>query len=339
MKNKALCISIMLAAGALLSACGLSEYLPDLSQLRPGHTAAPVQEPAESAGGTVITDPATPAAAVVLSDSRYGTLIHIDRTERVVLDPAQGKQKILTYAWDSVKVSTPDYPDAGVRMTEEMAALQDIWYTGSGSTGGDIYGYNTMLEAAEDRFALTQEYGGQAACMATRYVTVERADSSVCVFQVNTITDLGGGERSSSSEQICFDARTGERLSALADDPQRQPASVGSVKLLPLAKLPEGEFEIADRIVIGEGGDALILLAEGEVRDLSLWSLQYTDRFYLDAELFFCGRLRDCALQLALMTPGDLPNTLLRYRDAAGVHDYLIGISGENGEYILTENQ
>ena len=46
MKNKALCISIMLAAGVLLSACGLSEYLPDLSQLRPGHTATPVQEPA-----------------------------------------------------------------------------------------------------------------------------------------------------------------------------------------------------------------------------------------------------------------------------------------------------
>ena len=67
--------------------------------------------------------------------------------------------------------------------------------------------------------------------------------------------------------------------------------------------------------------------------------MTFTDRFVPQVQLFHCGSLRDCALQLALLFPGDLPNTMLRYRDGAGEHEYLITLSGEDGSILLVGNR
>ena len=54
--------------------------------------------------------------------------------------------------------------------------------------------------------------------------------------------------------------------------------------------------------------------------------------------MFFCGSLKDAALQVSLEIPGDLPNAMLKYTDADGEHEYLIELSGENGDLVLVEN-
>ena len=36
--------------------------------------------------------------------------------------------------------------------------------------------------------------------------------------------------------------------------------------------------------------------------------------------------------------PGDLPNTMLRYNDTDGEHEYLIALSGADGSMILQKN-
>ena len=99
-------------------------------------------------------------------------------------------------------------------------------------------------------------------------------------------------------------------------------------------------MDIVDQIVIGDGGEYGLVVFYGDARDVSIWTayLGAEFHFYADQELFFCDRLCDCALQLALLLPGDLPNTMLRYRDSEGEHEYMIGLSGEDGRIILTEN-
>ena len=107
-----------------------------------------------------------------------------------------------------------------------------------------------------------------------------------------------------------------------------------------MTEVPEGSVEIADLLVIGEGGETTLLICEGELTDLevSTCSTGYDNRFYPDRELYYCGRIKDAAIQMALLMQGDLPDTMIRYRDGNGEHELLISLSGEDGSYLLTEN-
>ena len=72
--------------------------------------------------------------------------------------------------------------------------------------------------------------------------------------------------------------------------------------------------------------------------EVSTCSTGYDNRFYPDRELYYCGRIKNAAIQMALLMQGDLPDTMIRYRDGNGEHELLISLSGEDGSYLLTEN-
>lgn len=422
-------IAILAICAMLLSGCSVLENMPK----PPKVTAAPAETPApaaETAAPQATVEPEPAAQPAELAVPNHGMLIHLERTTKEAFDPAEGKFRILTFAWDSLKAESDRYPEAAAAITEKMAALQDAWYTGNGSSEYDIYGYNNMLAAAEDNFAIMQEYGDLPECSATRYISVLRADDDMCVFLVNTYIYLGGAHGSYSTEAICFDAKSGARLTigglspneedlrakllsemlrlakedrdgyysdrisltdpadyeaafqALIRDGSWYPDEDGfhlfselyelgpyaagitdfvipydsliglldprwipkpadtevSVKVLPLSGLEEGSMEIVDRIAVGDGGEAFLITFDGTARNVEICTAYFADRFYEDEGLFFCGELQNCALQLALLFPGDMPNTMLRYRDSAGMHEYMIALSGKDGSIILAEN-
>ena len=357
-------------------------------------------------------------------------MIHLERTTREAFDPQAGSERILTFAWDSVQVQSDLYPDAASKITETMAGLEDAWYTGSDS-GEDAYafGYSSMLGAAEDNYNMAQQGQGMAAeFSSTRYVTVLRADSEICVFLVNYYVYMAGAHGSYKNEAICFDTKTGERLTladlsadesglkakllsemnALADENKDgyftdrmfedvdrstafpaliregswypaaegfvifsdiyelgpyaagitefaipyenladvldarwipQPAMLtAEVEPLSMDMVPEGSLDIADRVIVGEGGEPWLLFCQGEAKDFSIWTGSFSESFFPEGEVFFCGSLKDAALQVAVEFPGDLPTTMLRYTDLDGMHEYLIELSGENGNVVLVEN-
>ncbi|MBR3175266.1 MAG: DUF3298 domain-containing protein, partial [Oscillospiraceae bacterium] len=261
-----------------------------------------------------------------------------------------------------------------------------------------------------------------------RYVTVLRADSEICVFLVNYYVYMAGAHGSYKNEAICFDTKTGERLTladlsadesglkakllsemnALADENKDgyftdrmfedvdrstafpaliregswypaaegfvvfsdiyelgpyaagitefaipyenladvldarwipQPATLtAEVEPLSMDMVPEGSLDIADRVIVGEGGEPWLLFCQGEAKDFSIWTGSFSESFFPEGEVFFCGSLKDAALQVAVEFPGDLPTTMLRYTDLDGMHEYLIELSGENGNVVLVEN-
>ena len=132
-----------------------------------------------------------------------------------------------------------------------------------------------------------------------------------------------------------------EKLASVMDARWTPQAAVLTAELefLSMDMVPEGSVEIADRVIVGETGDAWLLFCQGEARDLSIWTGSFVDSFFPESEVFFCGSLKDAALQVALEIPGDLPNAMLRYTDADGEHEFLISMSGENGNLILSENR
>lgn len=279
-------------------------------------------------------------------------LIHIGRTRKDAMDPAEGRTRILDYAWDNIRVESAQHPEAASAITEDMAMRQDIWYTGTGEATSDSYGYNAMLEAAEDSFTISREFDTvPEECIAERFVTVLRADGTVCAFLVSTATDLGVGPKKTAYELLCYDPGTGTLLFSdrAAEDPEELytvlnshwtesvAAGEASVTIRAMDELREDGSEIVDQVVVGDGGEAFLLTFSGTALDVEICSVTFTDRFTVEQQLFCCSELSECALQLALLFPGDLPNTMLRYRDSAGEHEYLVTLSGEDGHIFLSE--
>ena len=340
----------MLSGCLMLSGCG---GFPAGSA--PSQTTAPAEETAVPQAELQITeDQSAELVQAEPEETEDRLLIHIGRTRKDALDPAEGNTRILEYAWDNVRVESTMHPEAAAAIMEAMAARQDVWYTGTGGTAPDNYGYNAMLEAAEDSFTIAREYGTvPEACCAERWVSVIRADDAVCAFLVSTATDLGAGPKSMVYELLCFDPKTGALLLTehAAGDPgelygavnSRWPESIAAeeadVTIRPLGELPAEGVEIVDQVVVGDGGEAYLLTFSGRALETEICTVTFTDRFTVDQQLFFCSELSDCALQLALIFPGDLPNTMLRWRDSAGEHESLVTLSGEDGHIFLSKER
>ena len=451
--KKNLCLLLVLAF--LLTGCGSARK----SQKAPEATPTPVATPestipvetaqpeeqveavevAESEGaeqlpmtddGYVISQVGPGGITPYEAESERGLMIHLERTTREAFDPESVSEKILTFACERVQVQSDLYTDYESNITVPMAGLEDAWYTGT-ETEGDEYGfgYSSMLGAAEDNYNSAQQGQGMAAeFSSTRYVTVLRADSEICVFLVNYYVYMAGAHGSYKNEAICFDTKTGERLTltdlsadesglkakllsemnALADENKDgyftdrmfedvdrstafpaliregswypaaegfvifsdiyelgpyaagitefaipyenladvldarwipQPATLtAEVEPLSMDMVPEGSLDIADRVIVGEGGEPWLLFCQGEAKDFSIWTGSFSESFFPEGEVFFCGSLKDAALQVAVEFPGDLPTTMLRYTDLDGMHEYLIELSGENGNVVLVEN-
>ena len=210
LRYKEIVLGLLLSGSMLLGGCGGGS----VQSVQPQTTAAPAEEAAMPQEEPQITQnqsaelvPAEP------EETKDRLLIHIERTRKDALDPAEGRTRILEYAWDNVRLESSRYPEAAAAIMETMAARQDAWYTGTGETASDTYGYNAMLEAAEDGFTIAREYGNlPEACCGERFVTVLRADDTVCAFLVSTATDLGIGPKKTVYELLCFDPKTGELL-------------------------------------------------------------------------------------------------------------------------------
>lgn len=348
LRRKETVFGLLLCGSLLLNGCG---------SVSAGSTA--VQATAAPAEETVMPEEAVPitqnqSAELIQAEpeeTKDRILIHIERIRKDALDPAEGNTQILEYAWDNVRVESIRHPEAAAAITETLAARQDVWYTGTGETAPDNYGYNAMLEAAEDSFTVAREFGSVPEdCCAERYVSVIRANDTVCAFLVCTVTDLGVGAKRTVYEILCFDPETGELLFSeqTAEDPgrlytafnsrwsEKPAAGEAAVTIRPMGELPADGAEIVDRVVIGDGGEAYLLSFSGTALDVEICGVTFKDRFNVDQQLFYCSELSNCALQLALLFPGDLPNTMLRWRDSAGEHEKLVTLSGEDGHIFLS---
>ena len=130
-----------------------------------------------------------------------------------------------------------------------------------------------------------------------------------------------------------------EKLAAVLDArwvPQA-PAQTAELEFLSMEMVPEGSMEVVERVTVGEGGNSWLLFCQGEARNLSIWTGSYAESFIPLSQAFFCGSLRDAALQVTLEVPGDAPCAMLRYTDANGLNELLVSMSGEDGSLILTD--
>ena len=113
----------------------------------------------------------------------------------------------------------------------------------------------------------------------------------------------------------------------------------GRVTAAPLDEIQGGELEIVDSLMVEEDGQQICFVVEGEIYDVSVETVYYSDRFYTNAQLWYANLLSDCALQVQTVVPDGLPSLRITYYTADGVrHGMLPSQSGLDGSYLLVDD-
>lgn len=113
-------------------------------------------------------------------------------------------------------------------------------------------------------------------------------------------------------------------------DARFKAAAVGDMK---------GDTEIIDKLKVDENGAELCLIAEGNVYDVRIVTVSYSDKFYEMDELWYCSEMAGTALQIQTNIPDGIPNLMLKYRTSDGEeHRFLISQSGKDGRFILSSD-
>ena len=186
--------------------------------------AVPTEEVPEelvvSADDADIPEEADEAATVSYEVPELGdrVIVNISEVSREEYDPQNGEQLILTFSYETPHVTIQDRNDTAQAINEYIAMLDETYYTGNDYGAGTALGFNAMLEFAQDNYAYAVGSGEDVNLefVASRSVTVGRADDTVLSLIYDDYVYTGGQSGQTVSKGYVFDTQTGERL-VLAD--------------------------------------------------------------------------------------------------------------------------
>ena len=111
----------------------------------------------------------------------------------------------------------------------------------------------------------------------------------------------------------------------------------GSLELAAGGEMLPDNIPIIDKLDVDGEGEALYLIVHGSVRNLRIARGEYVDSFYVTQDLWSCGSMDNCALQLQCLIPEGMPNLRISYDDAQGSHVYYLSHSAQDGSAVLTD--
>ena len=132
-----------------------------------------------------------------------------------------------------------------------------------------------------------------------------------------------------------------EKLSSVIDEKWLPASRSGEAKLSInyLNEVADGSVEILDRIVLDQAGHEICISIMGNAYDVSLSSVDYTDRFFETQQHWYANCVENSAIQVVCTIPEGMPNLMLSFVDGEGAsHRLLISQSGEDGKLLLVDD-
>lgn len=111
----------------------------------------------------------------------------------------------------------------------------------------------------------------------------------------------------------------------------------GSLELAAGGEMLPDNTPIIDKLDVDAGGESLYLIVRGSVKNLRIDKGEYVSSFYVTENLWNCGSMDNCALQLQCQIPEGMPNLRVSYDDAGGSHSYYLSHSGLDGSALLID--
>lgn len=111
----------------------------------------------------------------------------------------------------------------------------------------------------------------------------------------------------------------------------------GCLELAAGGEILTDSIPIIDKLDVDAEGESLYLIVRGSVKNLRITKGEYMDSFYVTENLWNCGSMDNCALQLRCLIPEGMPNLRISYDDAEGSHSFYLSHGGVDGRIILTD--
>ena len=209
--KKYLSILLVLMMLAALCGCAAMEKLQGVELPAPPEieeTAEPTepeeaaQEESAPAMEETVVLPEAPAARVI---------VKVTKTAEEHYDPAEGKQLILDFSYETPFVDISNRDSAANAINEYIAMLDETYCTGNDYGDGSGNGLNMLLELATDNFTYAYETGSDVnlEMSSNRSVSVERADDAVLSLLYCTYTYTGGVHGDYMNRAYVFDTEDG----------------------------------------------------------------------------------------------------------------------------------
>ena len=226
---------ILLAAVMLcsLSACGLNKLkgielppLPDTSARdeKPTATDKPlvIETPMPNTVPTITpTKNPTESSAQQpvpvreeLPSTPNQVIVNFQRTSYENFDPEEGTQRILTFAYDTPIVVMEDRQSSAEAINSQISLLDETFYMGNEQQEGS-FGYNGMLEMAEDNYAYVRQSGIEGLpteYSSTRTAETARVDDRLLNLVFTYYDYTGGAHGNYAKEAYVYDLDSGRRL-------------------------------------------------------------------------------------------------------------------------------
>ncbi len=241
-------LTILLSVCLIFVLCGCEELeklenieLPPL----PTQTTAPTPE--------VSPEPSPePEASIepVYNEPDCQIIVNTINTAIEEFDPAEGKELILSYSYDTPVVYIEGRDNAAAKINESIALLDETHYTGNDHGMGDgTGGFNMMLEQAQDNFGYVYNTGTTGVSLeftASRTAGIERADGSVLTIVYDDYYFTGGENGTHYTRGYSFDTESGEKLSI--DSLSQDAEAFRSFLVDAMLSMAESDEEIAGKI-------------------------------------------------------------------------------------------
>lgn len=207
--KKIISIAILFVMLFSLCACEQIEQLQgiELPELPKAETS---EEPTGEAP-KVQEQPAEATVSKLVEASPLRIIAAVTKTEEQFFDPAEGKQLILDFSYETPHVDILDRDEAANAINEYIAMLDETYCTGNDYGDGAGNGLNMLLELATDNFTYAYETGNDVSLelSSNRTVSVERADSAVLSLLYYSYLYMGGAHGEYNYRGYVFDTEDG----------------------------------------------------------------------------------------------------------------------------------
>lgn len=187
---------------------------------------------------------------VVFNEPECQIIVNTISTHLEEFDPAEGKELILSYSYDTPVVYIEGRDSAASKINDSIALLDETHYTGNDHGMGDgTGGFNMMLEQAQDNFGYVYNTGAQGVSLeftASRTASIERADGSVLTIVYDDYYFTGGENGSRYTRGYSFDTESGDKLSI--DTLSQDAEAFRSFLVDAMVSMAESDEEISGKI-------------------------------------------------------------------------------------------
>ena len=142
-------------------------------------------------------------------------IVQVNPVRYEAFDPATGKTIIMTFAYDSARVTVDHNPTSSDLINETLGRIDDDYYSGEAEEDSLFYGYQALLSEAEDYYTLSINSdweSGDVALASSRLIDGIHTINDILEIRFLYSNYYGGSHGTYAYRTVAFDTKSGKEI-------------------------------------------------------------------------------------------------------------------------------